>query len=990
MNMRKLFLLILSFIFLGGAVTGSALLLSGCDSVQTETSGGDSQDEILNNEDNSEDDENFSDKDDDKDAHAYAGSLAIGYYQCVGGSGETAIQVTVNGLVGPALMPGQSYTFTNINTTSVVISFNVYSGVSTVSGYEIGIGTTPYNLQPIGTDVYQTTLPFNPSSDMGYIFSASHFYKVIYYSNGGSGRMDTDVVYTVNGSSYEIKDCEFTHGNIDFLGWATSSDGNVRYQPGDTIADGTILYAVWDLPTYTNRYYYRTSSGTTTSSKTQTHTGTFTTYTASDISGEYTSNGWSIVGWTTSTSSASYSLDAGERDTATSNGVFYAVSRRSVSIEYSTGSGSSVSDTTGYYQRWNQYGNRYSNPTMTISSTRPTRSGYTFKGWATSSGSSTVSYNPGGSYRFSRSYNQSASVTLYAVWEKSTYDATLNVKFVRNYGTYNVSLSVSGTGLTTRSISEGGTATFTYETDGSASSITVTVRETSPSPNYFYVGTSSTPTNLSSYSFTWSRNSDKTVNIYTEQRYTITYNGNGSTSGSTSPTYYRYNSWPKIASNGFNRTGYTFKGWSTSSTGSGVDYYPGNSYTQNGYPTLYAVWTRISYTITYNGNGHTGGNMNPTTKYYGDSVALSANAFTKTGYHFTGWATSSTGPVVYADRANYSSNSSIDLYAIWAVNTYYVSFQPNGASGSAYTQTFTWGVSTTLTANRFTRTGYNFLGWSVGSVSAGVSYGDMATVSNLTSSNGGTVYFYAQWEAKVQAKYDSVGGYWYVENGKIPQTKVTDSTLINALNSATTTGSNYYIAGLTLQARVYNGTEYCQWNGNWYEVEPIKWRLTKDSNQTNGYGTTTDINAVLAEIVFVGQYSSTYLGSGAGYSTTAVEEFKKNGIDEKYLVDYQNEAYNFGNGTTMYNLYKDYTNMFVASESEIKSVSTTTAIEFSDLAKDIIKSYGGTNVYFTRDLGSNYNNITCFNEVGVDSQRFATDFRGVQFTIRFTEYACVD
>ena len=48
-NMKRLFLLILSFMFLGGAVTGSALLLSGCDSAQTETNGGgNSQDENLN------------------------------------------------------------------------------------------------------------------------------------------------------------------------------------------------------------------------------------------------------------------------------------------------------------------------------------------------------------------------------------------------------------------------------------------------------------------------------------------------------------------------------------------------------------------------------------------------------------------------------------------------------------------------------------------------------------------------------------------------------------------------------------------------------------------------------------------------------------------------------------------------------------------------------------------------------------------------------
>lgn len=48
--------------------------------------------------------------------------------------------------------------------------------------------------------------------------------------------------------------------------------------------------------------------------------------------------------------------------------------------------------------------------TLTISTTKPTRSGYTFLGWSTSSTASSASYQPGGSY------SANASVTLYAVW----------------------------------------------------------------------------------------------------------------------------------------------------------------------------------------------------------------------------------------------------------------------------------------------------------------------------------------------------------------------------------------------------------------------------------------------------------------------------------------------------------------------------------------------------------------------------------------------
>ena len=98
---------------------------------------------------------------------------------------------------------------------------------------------------------------------------------------------------------------------------------------------------------------------------------------------------------------------------------------------------------------------------------------------------------------------------------------------------------------------------------------------------------------------------------------------------------------------------------------------------------------------------------------------------------------------------------------------------------------------------------------------------------------------------------------------------------------------------------------------------------------------------------------------------------------------------NFGDGTTFITTTTTTAQVLVASESEIKAVAGTTAIEFSDLANDIMQYYSGVNVYFTRDLGSNYNNIVCFNGAGKETQRFATEYRGMQFTLRFTEYVCV-
>lgn len=68
---------------------------------------------------------------------------------------------------------------------------------------------------------------------------------------------------------------------------------------------------------------------------------------------------------------------------------------------------------------------KYYGQTLKLSSTKPTRTGYTFAGWGTSSTTSTVSYSPGGSY------TKNASITLYAVW---TQNKKLTIEYNANGG----------------------------------------------------------------------------------------------------------------------------------------------------------------------------------------------------------------------------------------------------------------------------------------------------------------------------------------------------------------------------------------------------------------------------------------------------------------------------------------------------------------------------------------------------------------------------
>ena len=139
--------------------------------------------------------------------------------------------------------------------------------------------------------------------------------------------------------------------------------------------------------------------------------------------------------------------------------------------------------------------------------------------------------------------------------------------------------------------------------------------------------------------------------------------------------------------------------------------------------TLYAQWTINSYTVTFDANGGTGSMSNQSANYNG-ATNLTANAFTKTGHTFAGWNTAANGSgTSYADQASYPFTANVTLYAQWTINSYTVTFDANGGTGSMSNQSADYNVAANLTANAFTRTGYTFAGWNT-AAAAGTAYAD--------------------------------------------------------------------------------------------------------------------------------------------------------------------------------------------------------------------------------------------------------------------------
>lgn len=147
-----------------------------------------------------------------------------------------------------------------------------------------------------------------------------------------------------------------------------------------------------------------------------------------------------------------------------------------------------------------------------------------------------------------------------------------------------------------------------------------------------------------------------------------------------------------------------------------------------------------SHTVSYNANGGTGA-PGAQTKWWGSILTLSSTLPTRTGYTFQGWSTSTDSSVEYQPGSQYGADVDVTLYAVWQANTWTVSYNSNGGSGSPGNQTKVYGQTLTLSSTRPTRNLYNFMGWGTSSGSTTPSYQPGGAYTNNAS-----ITLYAIWE----------------------------------------------------------------------------------------------------------------------------------------------------------------------------------------------------------------------------------------------------
>ncbi len=195
------------------------------------------------------------------------------------------------------------------------------------------------------------------------------------------------------------------------------------------------------------------------------------------------------------------------------------------------------------------------------------------------------------------------------------------------------------------------------------------------SAGYYFIDWYDANGNAQNKSATFSTSASNNTSTWTyyakfsPNTYTIAFNGNGNTGGSTNSVTATYDQSSTLPANGFTKTGYTFAGWKLNNTGD--TYEVGASVINlttenNGTVTFYAQWTANIYDVTYDAqDGSIEGQSSKTIQETYDSYYTCPTP-TREGYDFQGWFTeTSGGGTKITTNTQVEITTTQTLYAHW-------------------------------------------------------------------------------------------------------------------------------------------------------------------------------------------------------------------------------------------------------------------------------------------------------------------------------------
>jgi uncharacterized repeat protein (TIGR02543 family) len=250
--------------------------------------------------------------------------------------------------------------------------------------------------------------------------------------------------------------------------------------------------------------------------------------------------------------------------------------------------------------------------TASVSATPASRSGYTFDGWNTQTNGQGTARASGSSFTMSN-----ANVELYARWTAQSFAVSFNandgIAAPDNIsGTTDSTVTIPST-IPTRT----GYDFLGWNTLQVGTGIAYQVGSTLTMP----------PNNL----VLWAQ--------WQPRKFTVVYNVNGGVTNAPVSKLAATDSSVQAASTTPSRVGYQFVSWNSEVDGSGVSASAGANFSMPPSDvTLFALWSAVIYTVTYEANG---GRDVPAAQSAGtdSTVTVSPTAPNRPGHTFSGWNT---------------------------------------------------------------------------------------------------------------------------------------------------------------------------------------------------------------------------------------------------------------------------------------------------------------------------------------------------------------
>ena len=426
------------------------------------------------------------------------------------------------------------------------------------------------------------------------------------------------------------------------------------------------------------------------------------------------------------------------------------------------------------------------------------RVGYTFNGWNTAANGTGTAYTDGATV------NLAEDLTLYAQWQINHYTVTwtdgngkiLDEKSLE-YGT-----AIPEYAGETPTKEEN--AQYTYTFAGWTPEDVTTVTDNITFEPVF-------TENLKQYTITW-KNWDGTELQSEQVDYGATPVYSGDIPTKSMDEQYRY----------------SFKGWTPATEAVSKDAV---------YTAEYDKTERVFHTVAFDANDGEG-TMDVQRLEVGYETGLTANAFSRTGYTFTGWNTAADGSgTAYADQAVPTGlTEDITLYAQWQINTYKVTWMGDNGQildekSLEYGATIPEYAGETPTKEENAQYTYTFAGWTpedVTTVTDNITFEPVFT-ENLKQ----YTITWKNWDGTVLLSEQ-------VDYGTVPAYSGTPTRPGDAENTYSFAGWEPKISAVTCDAEytaVYTATintytvTWEDWDGSVLEIdEEVKYGATPEYN----------------------------------------------------------------------------------------------------------------------------------------------------------------